>query len=42
MPLHWAASGGHVDVVKYLLEQGAEVDVRDEVRVNVYIFANLR
>jgi 26S proteasome non-ATPase regulatory subunit 10 len=34
--LHWAASAGHVEVVKYLLEQGTEVDARDEVRIVMY------
>lgn len=28
-PLHWAASSGHLDVVTYLLENGAEVDKVD-------------
>ena len=37
MALHWAASAGHVDVVKYLLQQGAQVDARDEVRTDMYI-----
>ena len=37
MALHWAASAGHVDVVKYLLQQGAQVDARDEVRIDMYI-----
>ena len=36
MALHWAASAGHVEVVKYLLEQGTEVDARDEVRTVMY------
>ena len=29
--LHWASSGGHAEIVKYLLKQGAEIDARDEV-----------
>lgn len=29
-PLHWAASAGHVDVVTYLLENGADVDKVDD------------
>jgi 26S proteasome non-ATPase regulatory subunit 10 len=29
-PLHWAASAGHLDIVTYLLENGAEVDKTDD------------
>jgi len=29
-PLHWAASGGHLDVVSYLLANGAEVNKADD------------
>jgi len=29
-PLHWAASGGHLDVVAYLLANGAQVDKTDD------------
>jgi ankyrin repeat protein len=29
-PLQWAAAGGHIDVVTYLLENGAEVDKVDD------------
>ncbi|KAH8977483.1 prosome, macropain 26S subunit, non-ATPase, 10, isoform CRA_c [Lactarius hatsudake] len=29
-PLHWAASGGHLDVVAYLLANGAGVDKTDD------------
>jgi len=29
-PLHWAASGGHLDVAAYLLANGAEVDKTDD------------
>lgn len=28
--LHWAVSGGHLNLVKYLLDQGALVDIPDE------------
>ncbi len=31
-PLHWASQWGMVAVVRLLLEQGADVDARDEVR----------
>ena len=31
-PLHWAAPGGHLTTVQYLIEErGAEVDGRDVV-----------
>ncbi|KAI9434232.1 ankyrin repeat-containing domain protein [Lactarius indigo] len=29
-PLHWAASGGHLDVIAYLLANGAGVDKTDD------------
>lgn len=29
-PLQWAASAGHLDIVTYLLENGAEVDKTDD------------
>ena len=31
MPIHWAASGGHTEMVEYLLNFNVPVDVRDEV-----------
>ena len=31
MPLHWAASGGHADIVEFLLSLNVPVDARDEV-----------
>ena len=30
--LHFAAGGGHVDVIKLLCEKGMNVTVRDKVR----------
>lgn len=31
--LHLAAAGGHHDVVKFLLNEGADVDVQDDVSI---------
>ena len=31
MPLHWAASGGHNEIVKFLLDHGVPVDEKDDV-----------
>lgn len=31
MLLHWAASGGHNEVVKFLLDLGVPVDEKDDV-----------
>ena len=30
-PLHWAANKGHVDVVRLLLETGADIEAADKV-----------
>ena len=35
MPLHWAASGGHTDVVKFLLDLGVPLDNKDDVSITV-------
>ena len=32
LPLHWAMAGGHIDVIRVLLEKGSPVDVLDSVR----------
>ena len=39
MPLHWAASGGHTDIVKFLLDLGVPVDNKDDVSF-LYFFCS--
>ena len=34
--LHDAALGGHLDVVKYLVENGASLNAEDEVRLDMH------
>ena len=29
-PLHWAADAGHVDIVRCLVEQGADLNIKDD------------
>lgn len=31
IPLHWAASGGHLNITEYLLLNGSKVDAVDDV-----------
>ena len=38
MPLHWAASGGHVEIIEFLLKQGVPVDARDEVTISASFY----
>ena len=33
-PLHWAVNEGHVDVVRYLVEQGANINFKDKDEVS--------
>ena len=28
-PLNWAANGGHVDMVRYLVDKGADLNIKD-------------
>ena len=36
-PLLWAARNSRGEIVANLLEKGAEVDARDEVRIDMYV-----
>ena len=40
--LHWAALEGHDNNVRQLLRKGAEVDARDEVRIDVNLGSRYR
>ena len=33
-PLHWAARGGHMDTVTFFLEQGVDINIKDEDEVS--------
>ena len=33
-PLHWAARGGHVDTVTFFLEQGIDINIKNDSRVS--------
>ena len=33
-PLHWAADGSHVDMVKALIEKGVDVNYKDNIGVS--------
>lgn len=37
-PLHWAASGGHLDITEYLILQKAQVDASDDASITVVLF----
>ena len=37
--LHWAACGGHVDIMKYMLERGLDPDVNDSVGRSALLWA---
>ena len=33
-PLYWAARGGHKGIVKYLIQAGADVNIKDYIGVS--------
>lgn len=37
-PLHWAASGGHLDITEYLIQQKAQVDASDDASILAIFF----
>ena len=42
MPLHWAASGGHTDIVKYLLDHRVPSDEKDDVSISSFPLESLK
>ena len=36
-PLHFAAEGGNIGIVEYLIENGADFDIVDALRVSMHI-----
>ena len=34
-PLHMAVEGGHVEIIKYLVQKGAQVNIQDEAGVSI-------
>ena len=36
IPLHVAVEGGHLDTVKYFLEKGVDIDIKQSFGVSVY------
>ena len=38
--MHWASSGGHVNILSFCLEQGTNPDVLDEARWTPLIIAS--
>jgi hypothetical protein len=37
----WLASGGHLDILKWLVSQGSDIDAADEVKpIKLFIFCD--
>ena len=39
--LHLAALMGHIDIVKMVIEQGAHIDIPDNVRIKCLVFVDV-